>query len=231
MAHVSKEALRRLAAGEAGEVEAERLAHHALACQSCRILAASHLAGMATRAKRKGPLQALAELIRLESEKVVESLMARAEWSSFRALTRKAQKDRVILSRACHSWAFLEVLLAALLAASSREESELLAGLASLAVQGMDAGKYPAALKNDFLGGVWTELANARRRGAEWHHSDAALRRAEQYLAEGTGNPLPKARALSIAASLRAEQGHLAEALTSWSSAASSMKPAGTGHW
>jgi hypothetical protein len=49
MAHVSKEALRRLAAGEVGEVEAERLAHHALACQSCRVLAASHLVGMAER--------------------------------------------------------------------------------------------------------------------------------------------------------------------------------------
>ncbi|HSS47562.1 MAG TPA: hypothetical protein VLX28_01325 [Thermoanaerobaculia bacterium] len=213
MAHVSKEALWRLAAGEAGEVEAERLAHHALACQSCRVLAAGHLTGMAERAKRGGPLKALAELTRLESEKVVESLLARAEWSAFRRLTRKAQKDRVIRSRACHSWAFLEVLLAALLAASTREESEFLASLASLAVQGMDARNYPAAIKNDFLGSVWTELGNSRRRGAEWHHADAALKRAEQYLAEGTGNPQPKARALSIVASLRHDQGHLSEAL------------------
>jgi len=213
MAHVSKETLRRLAAGDAGEAEVERLAQHALACQPCRALAASHLADMAARAKREGPLKALVELTRLESEKAVEALLARADWSSFRGLSRKAQKDRVIQSRACHSWAFLEVLLAELRSASSREESEFLASLASLAVQGMDAKKYPAALKNDFLGGVWTEVANVRRRGAEWQQAAIALRRAEQYLAEGTGSPLPKARTLSITASLRAEQGHLSEAV------------------
>jgi tetratricopeptide (TPR) repeat protein len=214
MAHVSEETLRRLAAGAAGEVEIERLAQHALVCQSCYALAAGHLADMATHLKREGPLKALVELIRLESEKVEETLLARADWSSFRGLTRKAQKDRVIQSRACHSRAFLEVLLAELRSTtSSREESEFLASLASLAVQGMDARKYTAELKNDLLGGVWTEVANARRRSAERHHAVAALRRAEQYLAEGTGNQLPKARALSIAASLKAEEGHISEAV------------------
>jgi tetratricopeptide (TPR) repeat protein len=213
MSHVSKETLRRLAAGEAGETEVERLAQHALVCQSCRTLAAGHLADMTALAKREGPLKALVETIRLESEKAVEALLARAEWSTFRGLTRKAQKDRVIQSRACHSWAFLEVLLAELLSASSRDESEFLASLASLAIQGMDAKKYSAALRNDFLGGVWAEVANARRRAAEWQHAAAALRKAEQYLAEGTGNPLPRARVLSVDASLRAEQGHLSEAV------------------
>jgi hypothetical protein len=155
MVHVSEETLRRLAAGAAGEVEIERLAQHALVCQSCYALAAGHLADMATHLKREGPLKALVELIRLESEKVEETLLARADWSSFRGLTRKAQKDRVIQSRACHSRAFLEVLLAELRSTtSSREESEFLASLASLAVQGMDARKYTAELKNDLLGGV-----------------------------------------------------------------------------
>jgi tetratricopeptide (TPR) repeat protein len=77
----------------------------------------------------------------------------------------------------------------------------------------MDAKKYPTALKKDFLAGVWTEVANVRRIGTEWHHASVALQRAEQHLAEGTGNPLPQARALTIAASLRADQGYLSEAI------------------
>jgi hypothetical protein len=175
MSHVSKETLRRLFAGEAGEVEIERVAQHALSCQTCRVLVAGRLTDVTAGAKREEPLKALVELARLESEKAVEALVATAEWSSFRGLTRKAQKDRVIQSRACHSWAFLEVLLAELRLASSREKSEFLASLASLAVQGMDAKKYPDTLKSDFLGAVWTEVANVRRRGAEWLHAAAAL--------------------------------------------------------
>jgi tetratricopeptide (TPR) repeat protein len=108
---------------------------------------------------------------------------------------------------------FLELLLAELRSTGSRDESEFLASLAILAVQGMDAKKYPTALKNDFLAGVWTEVANVRRIGSEWHHADVALRRAEQYLVKGTEDPLPRARTLSIAASLRAEQGQLSEAV------------------
>ena len=213
MTHVSKEAFQRLAAGEAGEVEIEGLAQHALACEPCRALAADHLEDMASRAKREGALKALVELIRREREKALENLVARAEWSALRGLTRKAQKDRVIQSRACHSSAFLELLLAELRSASSRDESEFLAHLAILAVQGMDAKKYPTAHRNDLLAGVWTEVANVRRIGTEWHHADVAIRRAEQYLADGTGDPLPGARMLSIAASLRADQGYLAEAV------------------
>jgi tetratricopeptide (TPR) repeat protein len=176
-------------------------------------LAADHLDDLARYAKREEPLKALVELIRREREKALEDLVARAEWSSLRGLTRKAQKDRVIQSRTCHSWAFLEVLLAELRSASSRDESEFTANLAILAVQGMESKKYPVSHKNDLLAGVWTEVANVRRIGTEWHHADVALRRAEHFLAEGTGDLLPRARTLSIAASLRADQGHLSEAV------------------
>jgi tetratricopeptide (TPR) repeat protein len=213
MAHVSKAAVRRLAAGEAGEVEVGRLAKHALACEPCRALITGHLGDMAKRAKREGPLKALVELMRLEREEALESLVARAEWSSFRELTRRAQKDRVIQSRACHSLAFLEVLLAGLRSASSRDESEFLASLAILTIQRMDAKKYPTALKNDLLAGVWTEVANVRRIGTEWHYATVALRKAEQYIAGGTGDQLPRARMLSITASLREDQGHPHEAV------------------
>ncbi len=213
MAHVSKEALWRLVTGKAAEIEAEMLAQHALTCQLCRALVAGHIEDIAARVTREGPLKALVELTRTDSEKALDILLARAEWSSCRTLTRKAQKDRVIQSRACHSWAFVEVLLVELRSASSWEESEFLANLATLAVQGMDARKYPTALKNDLLAGVWTDVANARRIATEWNHAAVALRKTEQYLSAGTGNPLPKARVLSITASLREDQGYPSEAV------------------
>jgi tetratricopeptide (TPR) repeat protein len=213
MAHVSKAAVGRLAAGEAGEVEVERLAKHALACEPCRARVAGHLEAMASHAKREGPLKALFELMRLEREEALEILVASAEWSSLQKLTRRAQKDRVIQSRICHSSAFLGILFAELRSARSRDESEFLASLAILTVQRMDAKKYPIVLKNDFLAGVWTEVANVRRISTEWHYATVALRKAEQYLTEGTGDPLPKARMLSITASLREDQGHPYEAV------------------
>jgi tetratricopeptide (TPR) repeat protein len=213
MAHVSKAAVGRLAAGEAGEVEVEWLAQHALSCSACRALIADLVEDTALHAKREGQLKALVELLKAEHEKALEFLKARAEWSSFRGLTRKAQRDRVILSRACHTSAFLDLLLTELRSADSRDGSEFLASLAILAVQGMDAKKYPTAPKNDLLAGVWIEVANVRRIETEWHHAEAALRKADQYLEEGTGDPLPKARMLSIAASLQIGQGHLTEAM------------------
>jgi hypothetical protein len=109
--------------GEAAEVEAETLAQHALTCQPCRALVAGHIEEIAARVMREGPLKALVELTRTDSEKALDVLLARAEWSSCRRLTRRAQKDRVIQLRACHSWAFVEILLAELRSASSWEES------------------------------------------------------------------------------------------------------------
>src|ERR1700760_2002156 len=114
MSHISNEVLRRLEAGEAGEMEAEDLAKHALSCPPCRARIADLVEDLAPYAKREGQVKALVELIRGEREKALEGLVARAEWSSLRGSTQKAQRERVIQSRACHSRAFLEILLAEL---------------------------------------------------------------------------------------------------------------------
>jgi tetratricopeptide (TPR) repeat protein len=69
----------------------------------------------------------------------------------------------------------------------------------------------PAA--GDFLAEVWTEVANVRRLAAEWNLARAALRKAEEHLARGSGAPLIRGRRLSVGASLSADQGQIAEAL------------------
>jgi len=187
--------------------EIARVAGHLSVCLACRSLAMSLLRDGSLPATREAPLKTLLELAAFEKEMAVEQLLARAELAGLRRLTRGAQKKRIIQSRACHTPAFLSVLLAALRGSHQKEEAEFLTNLAILAVQGMDLKRNPAAFKNDLLATIWTDMANLRRISGEWHHAESALSRSDQHLILGTGNPLIKARWLSIRASLRIDQG------------------------
>lgn len=209
MAHVSREELLRVSDAEPAEVE--RLASHLADCRLCRALGASLLEGGGTPARRNTLLKPLLELARFERETVIGHLLARAEWAELQRLPRGAQKARVIRSRSCHTSAFLDVLLASLRSNGAKHDSELLSSLALLAAQGT---KTTPAYKNDLLATIWIETANARRVSGEWNHAQAALLRAEKVSAAGTANRYVKARWLSIAASLRSDQGERGEAMS-----------------
>jgi hypothetical protein len=71
----------------------------------------------------------------------------------------------------------------------------------------------PSLLKQDLRAQLWTEVANVRRVASEWSKSNAALVQARKHLVEGSGDPLLKARAQSVSASLFADQGRRVEAL------------------
>jgi tetratricopeptide (TPR) repeat protein len=210
MTHVTREEL--LRASEAGRAEVARVAAHLSVCRACRSLAESLLRDPANPGIREAPLRTLLELAAFEKEAAIEHLLARAEFAALRAQKRGAQKGRVIRSRACHTHAFLDVLLEALRVPQAREEMKFLGNLAVLAVQGMNA-KEGAASKNDRLAAIWMEIGNARRMNGEWHHAQTALRRAEDHLATGTGKPALAARRISILASLRTDQGECGEAM------------------
>jgi tetratricopeptide (TPR) repeat protein len=210
MVHVTREEL--LRASEAGRAEIARVAAHVSLCPSCRSLAESLLRDPPSPAAREVPLKTLLELAAFERETAVDQLLARAELAELRRFTRAAQKDRVIRSRSCHTPAFLAVLLQALRETRLREEAEPLTNQAVLAAQGMDA-KDGAEFRSDVLATIWTETANARRIRSEWHHAEAALQRAEEYLGIGTRNPSLQARWLSVKGSLRSDQGAPSDAL------------------
>jgi tetratricopeptide (TPR) repeat protein len=203
--HVSKKDL--LRASDAGRSEVARLAAHLAGCAACRSRALSLLRDRALPAKRQVPLRTLLELAAFEEREAVERLRVRAEFAALRRLTRAAQKERLILSRLCHSLAFVDVLLAAVRAPHPREEAEFLSGLAVLAVQGMDLKHVSEAFRNDLLSSIWTETANNRRVNGEWSNAQVALARGKTNLDRGTGNPSILARWLSVGASLRADQG------------------------
>jgi tetratricopeptide (TPR) repeat protein len=160
----------------------------------------ARVAAPAARAPRPSPAD----------EKLFGPLFARARWSLIRRETRREQEERVAASPECHTRAFAELLLSELGAAGSRDEAEFIAHLALRAAEGM---AEPAALTEDFLAHVWTAVANVRRVAFEWSKANAALLEARKHLAEGSGDPLLKARAQSISASLFADQGRRAEAL------------------
>src|SRR5882724_3152237 len=142
-------------------------------------------------------------------DQLIAPLLARALWSRIRRETRKNQQALVAEWPECHTRAFADLLLAELRAAGSRDEAEFLASLALRAAAGM---ADPAAAQ-EFLAQVWTEVANVRRLAAEWNLARAALRKAEAQLTRSSGAPIIQGRMLSVAASLCADQGHIAEAL------------------
>lgn len=213
MAHVTREELLRVS--EAGRAEIARMAAHLSGCPACRSLAAGILGDRTVTAKRAPLLKIMVELAGFEKTMATERLLAKAELAELRRLTPGAQKERVILSRFCHSAAFLDALLDALRAPRSREESESLATLALLAAQGMDLAEGSEAFKNDLLAKIWTESANARRIRGEWQPARTALLRAEEHGSLGTGDESIKARRLSIAGSLQCDLGRRDEAMAS----------------
>jgi tetratricopeptide (TPR) repeat protein len=203
-----------LRASDSGRAEVERMAAHLRLCPACRALAARLLENRTLPAKREAPLRSLLELAAFERRVAVERLLVRAELADLARQTRAAQKKQVIQSPACHSPAFIDLLIAAVRAPHSREEAEFLSSLAILAVQRMDE-KNPPAFRNDLLGTIWTETANARRIHGDWSNALTAIERAKRHLEAGTVNLLLKARRLSITASLQSDQGAGDEAMAS----------------
>jgi tetratricopeptide (TPR) repeat protein len=145
-----------------------------------------------------------------EDEKLIEPVLARALWSLVRRETRKRQHTRVAESPECHTKGFFEVLLTDMGATGPREEAEFIASLALTAVQVMDE---PGTVKHDLQAQVWTEIANACRIDIEWNRALAALRRAEEHRAKGSGALFLKGKIQSVAASLKADQGQRSEAI------------------
>ena len=218
MSHLGLEALRRLLTGEKGAREAEQAAEHLVSCDRCRAAVATVLDEL--RAERpgllgEGPLQLVLDLVDRERRWGIESLAAMAEWAEVRRLpSRRSQRDRVRMSKACHTLAFFRLVLGEVREATAWDEAEFLAGLALLAVEAMSQRQQiTQASSHDLQAEVWTAVANARRLAAEWPRAHQALANAERHLKEGTGEPRLRAGLLSITASMLADQGHVAQAV------------------
>ncbi|HEV7670715.1 MAG TPA: hypothetical protein VGS22_19520 [Thermoanaerobaculia bacterium] len=155
------------------------------------------------------------ELIDRERQWGVESLTAMAGWAEVRRLpSRRSQRDRVRMAKACHTSAFLKLLLGELKETANGEEAEFLASLAFLAIEAMhQRQKSTPSISHDLQAEVWTAVANARRLAAEWRRAHQALENAERHLNDGTGDRRLKAVLLSITASTLVDEGQVSPAL------------------
>lgn len=217
MSHLGLEAMRKILGGNAGTREAESAAEHLVSCDRCRAQSGTvfdELRAERPKLQVEGQLQLVFDLIARERQWGVGSLAAIAEWAEVRRLpSRRSQRDRVRMTKACHTPAFFEIVLADLKESSSWEEAEFLAGLAFLSVDAMGRSDLSPASQHDRQAEVWTAVANARRLALEWKRAHQALINAERHLKEGTGEPRLEAGLLSIAASTLADEGQESQAL------------------
>ena len=218
MSHLGQEAMRRVLGGESGPREAESAAEHIVSCDRCRALAGTvidELRAESPGLRGEGPTQLVFDIIGRERQWGVESLAAIAEWAELRRMpSRRSQRDRVRMAKACHTIAFFNLVLGELKEESSWDEAEFLAGLALLTIEAMShRQQISQASGSDLQAEVWTAVANARRRAAEWKRTHQALDNAERHLKDGTGDPRLQAGLLSITASTLAEEGHVSQAL------------------
>ncbi|MFL6292657.1 MAG: hypothetical protein ACJ759_17320, partial [Thermoanaerobaculia bacterium] len=218
MSHLGLEAMRRILGGEGGPQEAEAAAEHLVSCGLCRAQAgpvADELRARNPKLPGEGPLQLVFALIDREREAGVDYLAAVAEWAELQRLPgRRSRRDRVRMTKACHTLTFFNLVLGELKETASWEEAEFLAGLALLCIEAMSQRRLIAqAADHDLKAQLWTAVANNRRRAAELERTHQALANAERYRKEGTGDPVLEAGLLSITASTLADEGRIALAL------------------
>ncbi len=218
MAHVTREFLRKVLAGTAGRTETAQIATHLFSCPACRSVARGAVAEIQADLGLKRPggsLRILAEIFHLEQEDALEAALAHAEWSEMRLLTPKAQKDRAVVTKVCKSWAFVSLLLRELWACRTYETAERLAHLTTLCIQGMDPNHYSEHVRIDLQVELWAELANARRKAAEWTRANQAIDRAETLRKKGSLSAWLEAFCLAVGALTQADQGFVEEATAS----------------
>lgn len=215
-AHENPEGLRRVFAGEASPVEAERVAAHLTAgCRECWLLASRAIAAQKERGAiaDQGPLRPLIDLYEMEQARLEEWLEAQAQWVEIHPLTPKARRDKVRLTRTLHSLSFLEVLLEEATAAPPREGEEYFY-LAFLVAEQLPEPRFSAELRNDLCAECLGEIANSRRRLAKWNAARDAIKKGNEYAAKGTKSGVVEAKVLCVEGALEDDLGNTEEAAT-----------------
>lgn len=212
-AHENLEGLRRVFAGEASPVEAERVAAHLTGCRECWLLASRAIAAQKAIGgiAAQGQLKPLLELHEMEQARLEEWLEAQAAWIEIKSLTTKNRRDKVRLTRSLHTLSFLEVLLEEGASASPAEGEEF-SYLALLVSQQLPSPRVSVELKNDLCAECCSEIANARRRLAKWPAARDALKKGNEYTEKGSKNGVMKGKVLCVEGALEDDLGNSEEA-------------------
>jgi tetratricopeptide (TPR) repeat protein len=147
----------------------------------------------------------------MEQARVGEWLEAQAAWAELRSLSPKARRDKVRLTRALHTLAFLEVLLKEG-ASGAPADSEEIFYLALLVAGQLPSSEFSVEFKNDLCAECCAELANARRRLAKWPAARDALKKATDYAGKGSTDGVVEGKLLCVAGALEDDLGNVEEA-------------------
>lgn len=230
--HLTHRALVRLFAGEATPAEVDDAVPHLSDCRRCWGLAAKVVA----RVKKDGRLVrrpdlrgAVVSLLEEGERRSVERLRARGWWSELKELSPSRQRERIRSVAALQTLEFFEVVLeeSERLGRSDPHSGEQQALVAQALAELLTTRRYPEPLTRDLQAQALAVVANCRRLAADWQGSHAAISEARSHLERGSGDPLPRARLLSIYASLCSDTGHLEKALSLLARAASLHRAAG----
>lgn len=218
MSHLGREAMRRILGGEGGPEEVSVVAEHLVSCATCRSEAsplADELLAQRPELRKERTLLLVFDLMDRERQSAMDYLAAVAEWAELQRMpSRRSRRDRVRMTKACHTISFFNLVLGEVKEATPWEEAEFLAGLALLIVEAMGQRRLIAKVaEHDLKARLWTAVANQRRQAAEWKRAHQALANAERHLKEGSGDPLLEAGLLSITASTLADEGRTTQAL------------------
>lgn len=144
-------------------------------------------------------------------------------------------RQRALIER---TWRFKNYVFAEYLLEQSQEswtedpaKAEDLADLALAVADQLDAGYYGEALIQDLRARAWASAGNARRITFDLKSAEEALDKADSLRAEGTQDPLLKARLLVFRGMVRGEQQRFDEASKLMDEALAIYREAGEDHW
>jgi tetratricopeptide (TPR) repeat protein len=208
--HETLEGLRRLFAGQTSPFEEARAAAHLTGCRDCWLLAARAIAAQKASGVLvvQGPLRKLVELHEEEQERSLDWLEAPAAWPEIQALTTKARRDKVRLTRSLHTFGFLEFLLEAGAEAAAPAESEEFFILALFVAGQLPSSRFSNEMKNDLCAECCMEIANARRRLARWPAARDSLKKGLDYAARGARNGVAEGKVLCVEGVLEDDLGN-----------------------
>lgn len=221
--HLSPDLLGRFARGAGSKEEnLKTLRHLSAGCEDCRraVAAAADLRVPAAPSAPPELDQAAIERIlsrvrQRESQLGIERAEAPLHLEE---LLRHPAAQRATLVRNLkrfQTWGWCELLVSESYSRrfSDAAEGVALAELAVLAADCLDAPRYGEALVADMRGLACAHLANARRVASDLLGAEQAMRQAEGWMKQGTGDFLHEARLFEMKTNLRAAQRRFPEAL------------------
>jgi tetratricopeptide (TPR) repeat protein len=197
---------------------AEEAVRHLHLCPQCR----DRATGVMEELKRTGALVRTADacdavLILLEDEKTkgLDRLRARAAWADLKPLPPRQQLGRIQTAPELLTLQMFTTVVedAAGTALEDPHLGEEIALVAHALADVLPEHRYPRPFRHDYQSEAMGLAGNCRRLAGNWRGTAEAFAKTRNHLEQGTGDPLRKARFLSLQASLASDTGHLEQAL------------------